>query len=97
MLSSKTIKGKTVEEYIEMCFAVTKWLEVFNEAGKDIFADDYEVVLALIGIANIGLARPLNDFVEKAEEYATEHNSKKNKDILRGFGIKLEGDESPKS
>ena len=80
-----------------MCFTVTKWLEVFNEAGKDIFKDDYELVLSIIGIANIGMARPLNDFVENAEAFATEMNAKKHDEILRGFGIKLEGDESPKS
>ena len=90
MLSNKTIKGKTVEEYVEMCFNIAKWIEVFNSNGEDIYGDDYEAVLLVLGIANAGMARPLNEFVDVAEKYA----GKRNLDLLKQFNIKLEGDDT---
>lgn len=97
MLSSKTIRGKTPEHYIEMCYEVSKWLEVFNSNGEDIFGEDYQMILAVMGIAHLGLSRPLNDFVDIAEKVATKINNRRHGDMLRGFGIKLEDDDSQPS
>lgn len=83
----------TLDKYIETVFEVAKWLEVFNEAGEYIFGEDYEVALSLIGIANVGLSRPLNEFVDKAEKVAKEFNDKRHTDFLKQFGIKLEGND----
>ena len=76
-----------------MCFEVTKWLEIFNSNGEDIFGEEYEVVLALIGIANLGISKPLNDFVDNAEKFATNYNEKKRENLIKGFGLKLEGED----
>ena len=93
MLSNKTIRNKSAEDYIELCFEVSRWLEKFNKDGREIFGDDYEVVLAFIGLATVGVGEHINTFVENAEAYAKERNEKK-KDILRQFNIKLEGDDT---
>jgi len=97
MLSKKTIRSKSVEDYVAMCFEITKWLEVFNSNGEDIFGDDYEMVLSIMGIAHLGLSKPLNDFIDNAERIATKINNRRHGDMLRGFGIKLEGDGTEES
>lgn len=96
---NKTIRGVKVEEYIESAYEMVKWLDVFNDAGRDIFGEDYEDVLVLVGIANIGLSRAINDFFDSAEEYAKkvhESKDKKGEDWMKQFGIKLEGNDDSK-
>jgi len=97
MLSNKTIRNKSIEDFVEMCYEVSKWITVFNSNGKDIFGDDYDIALAFSGLAIGGMTDSINTFMDNAEEFAKERNEQKHQDILKQFGIKLEDDDTPKS
>jgi len=95
-LSKKTIRDKTPEDLVEMIYGVTRWLDAYNESGEDIYGKDYQLVTAIIGIALMGQAESVNSFFEKAEAMADsirKKNSNPTDDLLRGFGINLEGDD----
>ena len=103
MLSEKKIRGKTPDKVIEDIFELASWLQVFTDAGESVYGEDYETVLALVGLATAALVPSLNalvecgqkqaDIIRKREESKVENNT----DILKGFGIKLEGNDDIKS
>ena len=104
MLSEKkTIRGKTPDKVIEDIFELASWLQVFTDAGESVYGEDYETVLALVGLAVAGLVPSLNALVECGQKQADiirkRHESEvnNNTDFLKGFGIKLEGDDNIKS
>ena len=86
----KTIHGKTAEQIIEEMFDVAKWLDVFNAAGRDIYGDEHKIVTGIIGLGTMSMIASLDDFGKTVEEYAKE--KKNTSDLIRGMGIKLEGD-----
>lgn len=94
MIDDKNIKGITPTQFITMMHDCSKWLEVFNAAGQDIFGDDFNMVAVLVGIAVAGFGIPANEFMDKVEAIAEKYN-KERKDttdeLIKKFGIKLEG------
>ena len=97
MLSNKTIRNKSVEDFVEMCYEVSKWIDAFNSNGKVIFGDDYDIALAFSGLAIGGMTDGINTFMDNAEAFAKKHNEMKVQDLLRQFNIKLEGDDTKPS
>ena len=101
MLSEKRIKGLTPDELIETLHTVVKWLEVFAEAGEDIYGEDYTKVLAFVGLPLPALVDAMEAVAMRGDEMVArmkaEAVSKKHPDLLKGFGIKLEGDETKPS
>ena len=97
MISKKKIRDKSPDEFIQDLFEVNRWLETFNDAGTQIFGEDYELTTAMIGIAILGLSENVNTFFDRAETMANEMRKRKEsrKDFLSGFGIKLADDDDP--
>ena len=95
-LSKKKIRDRNPDDIINLLYEVSKWFEGFNEDGKKVFGDDYELVTAMIGIALVSVSDNINGFFERAEEMASEMKKEKrhNERLVRGFGIKLEGDDT---
>lgn len=108
MLSDKKIKGLSPDEFIQTLHTVCKWLEVFAEAGEDIYGEDYPVVLAFVGLplpalvdAMEAVAMRGDEMVarmknKKASEIAEKNAKKSTDDLIKGLGIKLEGKDDAK-
>lgn len=98
MLSEKRIKGLTPDELIETLHTVVKWLEVFAEAGEEIYGEEYPLVLAFIGLPLPSLVDAIEAVAHRGDEMVArmkaEKVNKNHPDLLKGFGIKLEGDET---
>jgi len=101
MIDDKSIKGMTPTRFITNLHDCAKWLEIFNAAGKDVFGDDYDMAAILVGVAVAAFGIPANEFMDKIEEIAAEHNKERHEttdELIKKFGIKLEGkDDTPAS
>jgi len=95
-LEDKKIKGFTATEIIEQMMNVCKWLDVFNDAGEAIYGEEYDVVLALVGLSTVGLIRPLEELAKIGEEKAKVIRGKQADatldDMLKQLNIKKESD-----
>lgn len=98
MLSNKKIRGLTPDEFLVELYDVVKWLETFADVGEDIFQGDYAKVLACVGLPFPSLVDALEAVARRGDEMVSRLTKKqKPEDLLRGFGIKLEGDDNIKS
>ncbi len=101
MLSDKKIKGLSPDEFIQTLHTVVKWLEVFAEAGESIYGEEYPLVLAFIGLPLPSLVDAMEAVAHRGDEMVARIKAEKVKenhpDLLKGFGIKLEGDETKPS
>lgn len=88
----------TPDEFITVLHDVVKWLEVFAEAGEDIFGEDYPLILALVGLPLPSLVDAMEAVAQRGDEMVARIRAEKVKDkhpdLLKGFGIKLEGDDT---
>ena len=104
-LEDKKIKGMTIQEYVTKIFECAKFVEIFAEAGEDIFGEDYEPALAIIGLASVGFIGPMEELAKRGEERAaivkgriekkgiTEADADAPlKKMMKDLGIKLESD-----
>lgn len=96
MIEDKKIKGFTATEIIEQMMNVSKFLDVFNDAGQAIYGEEYDTVLALVGLATVGLIRPIEELAKHGEERAEAYKNKNAEStvdqMLKNLNIKKEGD-----
>ena len=80
---------------------VVKWSELFAEAGEDIYGEDYPIILAFVGLPLPSLVDAMEAVAQRGDEMVVRMKAdkvnKNHPDLLKGFGIKLEGDDNIKS
>lgn len=98
-LSEKKIRGKTPDEFLVELYNVVKWLETFADVGEEIFKEEYTRVLAFVGLPLPSLVDAMEAVAKRGDEMVARlKNEQDAEDLLRGFGIKLEGNnDTPKS
>ena len=98
-LSNKTINGKTPDEFLQDLFGIVRWLSIFAKDGEEIFGDEYLAVLAFVGLPMPSLVDALESLAMRGDEMVRKIDSsrKHTDDLIKGFGIKLEGDDNIKS
>ena len=97
MIDDKTIRGFTAPEIIEQIMNVAKWLDTFVDAGEAIFGEDFEMVLAVVGLSVAGLVPPMERLGDLGNEYAKKYKEKEAEetvnDFIRKLNIRKEGDD----
>lgn len=90
----------TPTDVITKMMEISKWLDVFCEAGEDIYKEDFEIILALVGLATAGLIRPIETLGELGEKCANKYRKQEADEavdeLMKKLNIKKEGDDSIK-
>jgi len=98
MQNDKTIRGYTASEIIEKMHDVARWLDVFCDAGEYIYGDEFDVTLAIVGLAVSGLVSPMERLADlgdkKAKEYRKGQDDDSINEMLKQLNIKKEGNDT---
>ena len=97
-MDDKKIRGLTASEIIGRIHDVAKWIDVFCDAGEVIYGEEFQLVLALVGLAITGLVPPMERLGDLGQEYADKYKEKQAEDTIDEFIKKLkirkEGDDT---
>ena len=68
---------------------VAKWIDVFCDAGEVIYGEEFDIVLALVGLAVTGLVPPMERLGDLGQLYADKYKEKQAEDTVDEFIKKL--------